>query len=255
MIFVIVLVAIALCVVIGVIIGKKIKKGLNKNVDEFLSKKNTTLEKELQTFINLQNNNVRVQDVRAQYSFKYSNNELIGIIIKFKLEGNKNYFVGIISDSGTYTEFKPFSIVNYIMDGYLLLQKIYYKPNITINEEYITYLPRLENINNFNILEDEKIILNFKAKKILRNNIAAIGINANVTITNKTIYINSYAGGLWTIDLNDVSCYTREENQIIISLANLCVLSIPAIITEYKFCFDNDDINKFEELLGGIIWK
>ena len=255
--FVIILVVTVLAVLLGLLIRKKILKSVNGKVDEFLSKKNTTLEKELQAFINLQGNNAKVQDVRAQYSFKYSNSELICIIIKFKLEGNNNSFVGIISDSGTYTEFKPFTISNYMMDGYVLLQKIYEKPYITINEEYITYLPRLENINKFNILEDEKVILNTKVKKILRNDIAAIGINANVTMTNKKIYINSYAGGLWIIDFyNDVSGYIRKDNCIIITLARLCILNTPGgplIITEYKFCFDNDDINRFEELLSGII--
>lgn len=257
MVFIIILlVAIVLAVLLGLFLRKKLLKRINGKVDEFLSKKNTTLEKELQTFINSIGNNSRVQEVRAQHSFKYSNNELIGIIIKFKLEGNNNSFVGIISDSGTYTEFKPFNTSNYLMDAYILLQKIYKKPGITVNEEYVTYLPRLENINKFDIVEDEKIIFNTKVKKILRNDIAAIGINANVTMTDRKIYINSYAGGLWIISFDDVSGYIRKDNCIILTLANLCILTTPAtplIITEYKFCFDNDDINKFEELLSGII--
>ena len=86
--FIIILGLPALAIFMAIFMMKKITKNMNKRVQEFLSKKNTTLEKELQTFINSIGNNSRVQEVRQKYSFKYSNNELIGIIIKLKLEGD-----------------------------------------------------------------------------------------------------------------------------------------------------------------------
>ncbi len=248
--------ALLFAVILGLALRKIAFKGINKETVDFLNRKDTTLEKELQDFINTQNNNIRVLSAHTQYLFKYKKNEYTCIIAKFKIEGQNDWYTGIISDSGSCTEFKKFSTTKCLQDGYILLKKIYKKPKREINEESFIYLPKLNNIYNFIIAEDEKIIFNSIIKIFKTDSNKSIGLNAKLSMTNKKIYIHNGVG-LWKIDLyNDISDYKKDNLCIEIALSEICIFGQPGIediCTGFKLYFNNEDLNKFENLLNNII--
>ena len=257
MIFIILLLfAVILGLIIGLILRKIILKKINLKVEVFLNRKKTTLEKELQKYIDTQNNNVKVLLARTEYLFKYKNCEYTCIIVKFKIEGQNSWYTGIVSDSGSCTEFKKFSIANYLQESYILLKKVYKQPKRGINEECIIYLPRLENIYKFNINSDEKVIFNSKIKNFKTDNNISIGINAKLTITDKKIYINNGVG-LWTFDIyNDISDYKRDEKCIEIILSEICIFGQAGgrICTGFKLLFNNDEeLNSFDKMMNNIL--
>ena len=254
----IIIISIALAIIIGFTLGlilrKVISKAIKLEIEEILKNKGTTLKDELQRFIDLQNKDLKIQSISGHYVFKYNNAENTCIIVKFKIDGQNETYIGIVSDSGSYTEFEPFNILCSI-NALKLLQKIYKQPKKEINEENIIYLPKLENIYNFNIQKNEKVIFNSRIKKIKTENNISIGLNVKFTMTDKKIYI--YNGvGLWTIDLyEDISDYKRHDMCIDIALSELCIFgsSGERMCTGFKLYFNNDDINKLEEILNSII--
>lgn len=242
--------------IIGLIVRKKVLKKLNPEVEGFLNKRGTTLESELQKFIDSQNLNEKVLTAHMSSIYKYKNNECICIIVKFKIEGKSDWYAGIVSDSGTYTDMKKFNLMTSIQDTNVLLQKIYKQPTRKINEDCLIYLPKLENIYNFRIAADEKVIFNSQVNNVRIDNNLSIGRNAKLTMTDKRIFI--YNGvGLWTIELyNDISDYKREESYLEIALSEICIFGQAGerICTGFKFFFDNtEELDKFENIMNNII--
>ena len=245
--------ALILGVIIGLILRKKVLKKLNPEVEGFLNKRGTTLESELQKFIDSQNLNEKVLTARMSSIYKYKNNECTCIIVKFKIEGKSDWYLGIISDSGTYTELKKFNLMTSIQDTNILLQKVYKQPTRKINEDCLIYLPKLENIYNFRIAADEKVIFNSQVNNVRIDNNLSIGRNAKLTMTDKRIFI--YNGvGLWTIDLyNDIADFKREDSYLEIALSEICIFGQAGerICTGFKFFFDKvEDLDKFEHILN-----
>lgn len=248
--------AVIVGVIIGLILRKKVLKKLNPEVEEFLKKKGTTLESELQNFIDSQNINAKVLTAQTSCIYKYKNNECTCIIVKFKIEGKNDWYLGIVSDSGTYTELKKFNLMTSIQDTNILLQKVYKQPTREINEDCLIYLPKLENIYHFRIAPDEKVIFNSEIKNVRIDNNLSIGRNAKLTMTDKRIFI--YNGvGLWTIELyNDISDYKREDSYLEIALSEICIFGQAGerICTGFKFFFDNvEDLGRFEHIMNTII--
>ena len=248
--------AVILGCIIGLIIRKKVLKKLNPKVEEFLNKKGTTLEKELQNFIDSQNQNAKVITAQMNTIFKYKDNEYTCIVVKFKIEGKNGWYLGIVSDSGSCTELKKFNIMTSIKETNILLQKIYKQPTRDINEDCLIYLPKLENIYNFRIEHDEKVIFNSQIMNVRVDNNISIGRNVKVTMTDKRIYI--YNGvGIWTIDIyNDISDYKKEDMCVDIALSEICIFGQDGerICTKFKFYFNNnEDLNRFEHIMNTII--
>ena len=238
-----------------IIVGrKKTLKKINSMKDEFLTKRETTLESELQRYIYTQNPRVVVKEVKVQYAFKCGGK--ICLLVKFMIENNNTWYSGMISEYGTYTGFNEYAFAADQVWAARYLQKIYSQPKKDINTEYIMHLPVIDNIHKFNIENDEKVIFNTKVKKFTKDDDVAVGYNVKFTITSKRIYINNGAG-IWNIDLyNDIANYTRKDNCIDITLTEICsfgISSAPSVTTGFKFYFDNGDINKLEELLNSII--
>ena len=253
MIFAILLI---IAVVIGLIIRKNVLKKVDKQTAEFLKKRGTTLEKELQEYLDAQNKNVKIQKATPYYLFKYKNNEYTCIITKFKIKDENNIYMGIVSDSGSCTELKKYNMTSYIQEANQLLQKIYYQPNMKINNEYFSYLPKLDNIYDFNIKEDEKIIYNTIIKNLTTDKNISIGLNCRFTMTDKKIYINN-GMGLFTIDIeNDIADFNRENMCIEIMLSEILIFGPTGerIATGFKFYFNNESINKFEEIMKNILY-
>lgn len=247
--------AVLLGIIIGLLLRKKVFKKVNLKAEEFLNKKNTTLEKELQDFIDTTGSNMKLIEARIQYTFKYKSNECTCIIVKFRVEGKKDWYIGIVSDSGSYTEFKKFNLGTNIRDSYSLLSKIYKQPALKINDSSFTYLSKLDNIYNFNI-KDENIIFNSKIKKFRTDYDIVIGVNASMTMTDKNIYISNGIG-MWVIDLyNDISNYKRNDMCMIIDLSEICLFGQAGerMCTGYKLFFDNkDNLDEFERILNNVI--
>ena len=253
LILITVLIVIALPVIF--ILRKKSYKNINNETNLFLTKRGASLVQELQNFIDSQNINARVLSASAENSFRYKNKQLVCITVKFKIEGKKECFLGIVSDSGSYTEFDKFNILTNYRVVNTLLQKIYRQPKKTINSSYFTFLPNLENVYNFNISSEEKIIFNSVVKNFKTDYDISIGINAKVVMTDKKIYISNGLG-LWTIDIyDDISDYIINEMCIEIYLTELCFFGAnnERICTGFKLYFNEEALNKFKTILENII--
>jgi len=248
--------AVILGVIIGLPIRKRVFKKINLKAEEFLNEKKTTLERELQKFIDTKNGNEKVSIAYTQYTFKYKNNECTCIIVKFKLEGQKSWYLGIVSDSGSYTEFKKFNVMSSVTESYILLEKIYKQPALEINDEYFLYLPKLENIYKINIESSEKVIFNSEIKKFKTDNDITIGVNVKLTMTDKTIYISNGIG-IWMIDIHDgISDYKKDDMCVEISLSEICIFGQAGerMCTGYKLYFkNNSDLDKFDQIMSNII--
>lgn len=258
---ILILVLVIIATPITIILRKSAYKRINSEVENFLAKRNSTLEKELQTYIDSKNINSKVLSVKVKDIYKYNNKEFLCIKVIFKIDGQNNWYTGIISDSGSYTEFNKYNALTFYSEGQMLLKTIYKLPNKKINEQAIAYLPRLDNIYNFNINPDEKIIYNAIIKNFKTDYDISIGLNAMITITDKTIYIhnglNSVGAGLWTIDLNnEIANYKREDMCMYINLTEIAIFggSVQRICTGFILCFDNiESINRLEEIFNNII--
>ena len=253
--------AILFSVILGLILRKKAFKKNNHKIEEYLNKKEITIENELQKFIDTQRENAKIMTYNAEYIFNYKNNEYTCIIVKYKIEGNDDWLLGIVSDSGSYTDFTKFNI-NYLKEAYVLLQKIYkQQPLKEINEKGFTYLSKVENIYGFNIEDDEEVIFNSIVDQVTidqkipyTNTDICIGTKAKLTVTNKRIYI--YGGGLWTIDIyNDISDYKKNNMSIEIELPGLFICREGLTICNcFKFYFKNiDNFKEFERVMDTII--
>ena len=116
------------------------------------------------------------------------------------------------------------------------------------------YLPKLGNIYNFNISDDEKIVFNTRLKMFGTERNILLGTYGLLTLTNENMYIYNGAG-LWTIDINNnISDFHRDNMCIDISFSEICIFGEgDRICTGFKLYFNNDDINKFEEIMRNII--
>lgn len=248
--------AVILGVIIGLPIRKRVFKKINLKAEEFLNEKKTTLERELQKFIDTKNGNEKVSIAHTQYTFKYKNNECTCIIVKFKLEGQKSWYLGIVSDSGSYTEFRGFNVMSSVTESYILLEKIYKQPALKIDDGYFLYLSKVENIYKLNIDSSEKVIFNSEIKKFKTDNDITIGVNVKLIMTDKIMYITNGIG-IWSIDIHDsIANYKKDEEHIEISLSQICIFGQAGerMCTGYKLYFKNkSDLDKFDQIMSNII--
>lgn len=248
-------VLIVIALPITIILRKAAYKRINGETDNFLKKRGSSLEQELQNFINLQNPNVKVTLASVQNTFKYYYNQFICMTVKFKVEGNSDSYLGIVSDSGSYTEFQKYNVLTFFKDQYVLLKKIYNRPNREVNVECFPYLSKLDNVYNFNISPEEKIIFNSIATDVIADDNRPIGFNVFVTVTDKSLYINNELG-IWTFDLySDIADYRLIDNHIDIDLTEICIFGTDGerFCTGFKFFFNDNELKRFENLLENII--
>ena len=254
-IVILLLIAVIVGLVLGLFLRKIVLNKINQSAYDFLDRKGSTLEKELQSFISAQNYSFKVSSARPYYAFKYKNKKYTCIITKFKIEGKKEWFTGIVSDSGSCTDFEKFQLVSYYREGFKLLNNIYEMPKCHVNREFISNCPKLPNVHKMHIRDDEYVILNSVVKNFKTDGDISIGLNAKLTMTDKNIYI--YNGmGLWVIDLyNSISDCKRCDMYMEIELTEICFFGQNGerMCTGYKLFFDNEELAKFEEMMNNII--
>lgn len=241
---------------IGLLLRKLIFRGINKAAAEYEAKHGTTFEAEMQRYIDTLNQGFKIKKIRPMTRFKYRNDELLCFVMRFKIEGKGTNFLGIVSDSGTRTEFKAYELSIFLSDAMELLQKLYRLPKHEIDTEYLKYLPRLQNENKFDIPEDEKIVFNTKVKTFELDKGKPLGSKAKFTMTERRIFV--YNGfGTWRINLaEDIAALEQGPNSIKIVLAELCLfgsVEVPRLASEFTFTFFDEDFARFAEIINNTV--
>ena len=244
---------ISIPVTIIIVVRKKCFKRFSEYKEELL--KGKSLDIALQEYIDTIRPGLKVKETIIRNGIKYNRKKESCVYYKFILEGDSTWYAGILCNEGIYTEFgkdmalKDTPILNH------LLKQVYNKPKREINDEYFAYLSKIDNKYGFKLYEDEKVIFNAIVPNITKDDNFSIGINAKFTMTNERILIYNGAG-LWTIYLHDdISNVKREERYVAIDLSKICVFGEMDmfIATGFNFYFKPDDMEKFMDIIEGII--
>ena len=255
---IIIVVAILIGLVIGLSIRKLVFGRFDKLADELMKKKGTTLEKELQGSLLANKSELEVVSAKPVYMFKYNDKTCNCIVVKLKVNGMKDWFTGVVSDSGSCTEFQKYHPVKYYEDGIRLFAKMYKMPNMTPDADFIGGLPEIPNVYKRNLRADEYVVYNCIVKNFKTDGNISIGLKAKLTITTKNIYV--YNGvGLWCINLyNDIYSYKKTNECVEIYLSEVCEFGQNGerLCTGYKLFFSNDeDMAGFDALMSNIYRK
>ena len=100
----------------------KQRKKFEEGKQKLLSKLQKTAEDELSNWVvNNTENKIKPVAIRMTGGFTYKNDNYTCIILKFKLNTNSKWLLGIVSDSGTFSKYTPYNVETALNDAKKLL--------------------------------------------------------------------------------------------------------------------------------------